>query len=138
MKRAGETLARLTGPNRSLQPTTDRSHPVIALSEGSAPVAETPRAPRRSPKRLGDQGPKCAPVRVAKSRDAGKVKVSVYLSVETARKLAVASVIRSADQSDLADAILGNALSSVTFYDRSTRPSADPLTVTEFGTDPAA
>jgi hypothetical protein len=112
---------------------------VIALAEGSAPVAETPRKPR-SPRRPGGQGASVAPVRVAKSRDAQKTKVSFYIDSQAAEKLAVAAIIRRVDQSDLVNELLTRSLSSVTFYDRSqsTRTPGEPLTVTEFGTDPAA
>lgn len=99
---------------------------------------ETPR-PRRAPRKPGDPTPKGAPVRVAKSKDAGMVKVSLYLPVQTAEKLAVGSILRRVDQSDLANEILTRELSSVTYYDRSaSRSSGEPLPVREIDRDSAA
>ena len=63
--------------------------------------------------------------------------MSVYLDAETAEKLAVASVIRRADQSDIANEVLSRALSSVTFYDRTRTPS-EPLPVDSIDVDSAA
>lgn len=108
---------------------------MIALHEGQEPVAEV-RKPR-SPRRSGGQGAKCAPVRVAKSRDAGKTKVSFYLDAETAGKVVVGALMRGVDQSDLANDILSRALSAIVFYDR-TRAPAEPLTVDSIDVDSAA
>src|SRR3954470_1294674 len=91
----------VTPPAPKITPATDRSHPMIALSTD---VAEAPRAVRtRSPRKTGDSSPKCPPARLAKSKDAGKAKVSFYLDAQTAAKLAVAAIIRQADQSDVAN-----------------------------------
>jgi hypothetical protein len=102
-------------------------------------VADAPRTPRtRSPRKTGDQSPKGAPARLAKSRDAGKTKVSFYLDASVAAKLAVSAIIRQSDQSDVANEILGRALSAVTYYDRSTRPSDQALPAGEDRPDVAA
>ncbi|MBV8077748.1 MAG: hypothetical protein JO284_15180, partial [Planctomycetaceae bacterium] len=50
----------------------------------------------------------------------------------------VASVIRGQDQSDVVASVLTRELSSVTYYDRSTRPPAESLTVTEIGMESSA
>src|SRR3954454_7639140 len=98
---------------------------MIALND--AAVAEAPRPLRtRSTRKTGDQSPKGATARVAKSKDAGKVKVSFYLDASVAAKLGVSAIIRQSDQSDVANEILRAALSSVTFYDKpstSSRPA---------------
>jgi hypothetical protein len=88
---------------------------MIALSTD---VADVHKSRTRSPRKLGDQSPKCAPARVPKSKDAGKTKVSLYLDAAVAAKLGVAAIIRRGDQSDVANEILRTALSSVTYYDR--------------------
>lgn len=113
---------------------------MIALNDGAAPIAEAPASrPRRAPRRLSDPTPKNPPIRLAKSRDAGMTKVCLYLPVGVAEKLAVGAILRRVDQSDLASEILGKALGSVTFYDRSApRVTGESLTVTEIGPDPAA
>lgn len=109
---------------------------MIALNDGHVAVADAPRT-RRVTRKTADQSPKNPPARVAKSKDASKSKVSFYLDAQTAEKLAVAAIIRGSDQSDVANAILAAALSSVTFYDRSTtRTPGEPLTVEKIG-DPA-
>ena len=104
--------------------------------EGLAPVAEVQRKPR-SPRRPGGQGAGIAPVKVAKCRDARKVKASYYLDTETASKVVVASLMRGVDQSDLVNDLLSRALSAVVFYDR-TRTPAEPLTVDSIDVDSAA
>src|SRR4051812_25912600 len=110
---------------------------MIALND--AAVAEAPRPLRtRSTRKTGDQSPKGPPARVAKSKDAGKVKVSVYLDASVAAKLGVSAIIRQSDQSDVANEILRAALSSVTFYDKpsaSSRPADSTLMVTEIGSE---
>ena len=65
---------------------------------------------------------------MAKSKDASKVKVSLYLDVQVAQKLTVSAVLRRSDASDVANEILSGSLSSVTFYDRATRPTGETLT----------
>jgi hypothetical protein len=112
---------------------------MIAVSDPFAPVAEAPKPVRaRSPRKSGDQASKapCAPV--AKSRDAGMTKVSVYLPVAVAKKLDVAAVLRDQDKSDIVAALLARELGSITFYDRATRPTAEALTVGEIGTEATA
>lgn len=113
---------------------------MIALNEDVAPIAEAPAPrPRRPSRRLADPTPKPAPVRVPKSRDASMAKVTLYLPVATAEKLAVGAILRRVDQSDLAGEILGKALSAVTFYDRSaTRPTGEAVLAGEIGHDSAA
>jgi hypothetical protein len=109
--------------------------------EPSSPVAEAPR-PRRSrtPRRVKDPAAGPAPDPAPKSRDAGKTKVSVYLDADVARKLAVASILRQVDQSDVANRILAEALSPVVAFEKpkATRPSAEALPVSEIDRDPAA
>lgn len=113
---------------------------MIALND--AAVAEAPRTLRtRSTRKAGDQATKGPTARVAKSRDAGKVKVSVYLDASVAAKLGVSAIIRQSDQSDVANEILRAALSSVTFYDKpspSSRPADSTLPVGEDRSDVAA
>jgi hypothetical protein len=93
---------------------------MMNTADAPAPTAaaRTPR-PARTPRRPADQPPKATPARLAKSKDASKVKASYYLSAQTAEKVGVASIIRRVDQSDLVDEILARALSSVAYYDRS-------------------
>jgi hypothetical protein len=112
----------------------NRSHPMIELNQ----VETTKPARTRAPKRASDTAPKNAAGQVAKSKDASKVKVSLYLDVEVAQKLTVSSVLRRSDASDVANEILSGALSSVTFYDRSTRTRGETLTSGEIGTEAAA
>ena len=106
--------------------------------EPSSPVAEAPR-PRRSraPRRGKDPAAGPAPDPAPKSRDAGKTKVSVYLDAEVARKLAVASILRQVDQSDVANRILTAALSQVVAFEKPkvTRPAAEALPVSEIDHD---
>lgn len=112
---------------------------MIALND--AAVADTPRTPRtRSPKRPGDQSPRCAPARVAKSKDSSMGKASFYLPGDLLKKLVVASVIRGVDQSDIVAGLLARELSSVTYYDRSqsTRPTDSTLTSGEDRQEAAA
>jgi len=82
----------------------------------------------RTPKRASDPAPKVPVGPVAKSKDAGKAKISIYVDVEVAQKLTVKAAIRRSDASDVANEILAAALSSVTFYDRSTRQRDETLT----------
>lgn len=89
-------------------------NPMNAVAE--SPVAKPAR--NRSPRKPGDQSTRLAPARLAKSKDAGKTKVSFYLDAPVAAKLAVSAIIRQSDQSDVANEILRQALSSVTFYDK--------------------
>jgi hypothetical protein len=106
---------------------------MIALS---ADVAEAPKPPRaRSPRKPGDQASRPPAGRVAKSRDASMGKASFYLPGDLLKKLVVASVIRGVDQSDIVASLLARELSSVTYYDRSTRPAGQSLTVTEIGNE---
>ncbi len=110
---------------------------MIALNNGHVAVSDPLRS-RRTPRRAADQAPRTPPAKVAKSRDAGKAKVSFYLDAEVAKKLVVAATIRGGDQSDVVNEILTRALSSVVFYDRAqtpTRTTGEPLTVTEIGED---
>ncbi|MBV8232602.1 MAG: hypothetical protein JO329_21680 [Planctomycetaceae bacterium] len=65
-------------------------------------------------------------------------KVSFYLPAALVNKLVVVSVIRGQDQSDFVASVLTRELSSVTYYDRSTRPPAESLTVTEIGMESSA
>ena len=112
---------------------------MIAIND--AAVAEAPRMTRtRSTRKTGDQSPRCAPGKVAKSKDAGKAKVSFYLDASVAAKLGVMAIIRQSDQSDVATEILARALSSVTFYDRPqpTRPVDSTLPVGEDRQEAAA
>lgn len=111
---------------------------MIALNDGAAPIAEVSK-PRRASKRSGDQATRSAPARVAKSKDAAKVKVSLYLDTQTAEKLAVASILRRIDQSDTANEILSRSLSSIAYYDRAaTRPTGEVVLAGEIGPEPAA
>ena len=118
-----------------------KGNPMSTCVETSSPVAEAPR-PRRSraPRRVNDPAAGPAPPAAPKSRDAGKTKVSVYLDADVARKLAVASILRQVDQSDVANRILAEALSPVVAFEKpkATRLPAETLTVTEIGSDPAA
>jgi hypothetical protein len=98
------------------------------------PDAETPRPRRvkrrpdaRAPKRLDVQTDARTDGRMPKCRDAGKSRVTLYLDVQTAEKLAVASIMRRVDQSDIANEVLTAALSSIAFYDR-TRKAEGPAT----------
>jgi hypothetical protein len=95
---------------------------MIALNEVEPTKPARPRAPRKR----GDQASANAPGAVAKSKDAGKTKVSFYLDTPTAKKLSVEAIIRGVDQSDVANEILARALSSVTFYNQ-VRGGARPL-----------
>src|SRR4051794_36107914 len=100
-------------------------------------VAETPVAKptrTRSPRRPADQSTRPSTAPTAKSKDAGKTKVSFYLDVKTAEKLAVAAILRRSDQSDVANQILGRALSSITFTDRAaSKPECDNEEIGEAG-----
>jgi hypothetical protein len=105
-----------------------------ATIDSFAPVADAPKAPRpRPPRKPGVQASKPASAPVAKSKDAGMTKVSLYLPVSVAKKLDVASIIQDRDKSDIVAALLARELSAVTFYDRSTRPADPSVTVTEIG-----
>jgi hypothetical protein len=74
--------------------------------------------------------------------DESKTKVSLYLDVQVANKLTVASVLRGrkVDASDIANEILARALSSIAFYDKppTTRPCNETLTDTVIGHETAA
>lgn len=109
---------------------------MIQANEVNAEATKAVRS--RAPRKSGDQAPRGMTARVPKSKDAGKAKVSFYLDAATSAKLAVAAIIRGVDQSDVANEILGRALSSVTFYDKPTRPADQGLTVTEIGSEAAA
>lgn len=108
---------------------------MIPMNAAVADDLATKAAPRpRSTKKLGDHAAKGAPTSVAKSRDARKTKVSLYLDTPVAEKLAVSAIIRHVDQSDIANQILGRALSSVSYYDRGTaKPQCDNEEVGEAG-----
>jgi hypothetical protein len=112
---------------------------MIALHEEQAPVVEVQRKPR-SPRRPRGQGAGIAPVQTPKRLDPQKAKVSFYLDVRVIRKLVVRATLAGLDQSDVVNATLAEALSSVSFHDPKypTRTPAEPLTVTEIGPDPAA
>src|SRR5215471_9898525 len=113
---------------------------MIECADSFTPAVEAPE-PRNSPRtrgpgptpRSGDRSPGRAPDRTPKSRDAAMTKVSFYLPAALVKKLVVAGVIRGQDQSDVVASVLARELSSVTYSDRSTRPPAEGLTVTEIG-----
>src|SRR4051812_24996283 len=133
MRRAEGVLSTPPAPRRSLQPSADRSHPMIALNGA---VADAPRPPRtRSPRKAGDQATRPPAARLAKSKDASMGKASFYLPGDLLKKLVVASVIRGVDQSDIVASLLARELSSVTYYDRATRPADSTLMVTEIGSE---
>lgn len=98
----------------------------------NADVAEAPKPVRgRSPRKAGDQSPKPPAGRVAKSKDASMGKASFYLPGDLLKKLVVASVIRGVDQSDIVASLLARELSSVTYYDRSTRAVDSTLLISQ-------
>jgi hypothetical protein len=111
-------------------------------SNESPAVAQTKPARVRTSRPKNDPTAKGADVQLAKSRDPGKLKVTLYLDVEVASKLAIRTVLRrGCDQSDVANEILGKALSSVTAYDRQTersRSGDSPMMVGDIGSDAAA
>jgi hypothetical protein len=114
---------------------------MIAQNESLQPDEGKPARVRAS-KRPAAQPKAEAPVRLAKSQDPGMVKLTHYLPIELADKLAVATVLRrGCDQSDIIAESLAKTLSSVTFYDRSNRPTRttdSSMTVTDIGSDQAA
>src|SRR3954452_20464259 len=110
---------------------------MIAPADSFATEATRSRKPR-APRKPGDQSPKPSAGRVAKSKDASMGKASFYLPSDLLKKLVVASVIRGVDQSDIVASLLARELSSVTYYDRSTRPADSTLPVTEDRPDAAA
>src|SRR3954465_13844925 len=95
---------------------------MIATANSFATETTKSRKPR-APRKPGDQSPKPPVGRVAKSKDASMGKASFYLPSDLLKKLVVASVIRGVDQSDIVASLLARELSSVTYYDRSTRPT---------------
>jgi hypothetical protein len=105
-------------------------------------LEETKPARVRTPRKTNDQTTKQDPAKLAKSQDPTKVKVTLYLDIEVANKLVVSTVTRrGSDQSDIANEILKRGLSSVTYYDRPTRPvrpTDTSLPVSEFGNEAAA
>lgn len=110
---------------------------MIATADPFATETTRSRKPR-APRKTGDQSPKPPVGRVPKSSDATMGKASFYLPKETLRKLAVSAVIRGVDQSDIVASLLARELSSVTYYDRSTRPAELTLPATEDRPDVAA
>jgi hypothetical protein len=75
----------------------------------------------------------------AKSRDASLSKLSVYIPVETLKKLDVATVLLDRDKSEIIAELLDAKFSGITYYDRNaTRMPAQSLTVTGIGGDPTA
>jgi hypothetical protein len=112
---------------------------MIATVDSSTPAVAPTRGTRaRPPRKAGDQATRPAAAPVAKSKDPGMTKVSLYLPVPIAKKLDVAAIIRDESMSDIVATILARELSSVTFYDRATRPLAEALTVTEIDRDRTA
>ncbi|HMB06202.1 MAG TPA: hypothetical protein VKP69_21020 [Isosphaeraceae bacterium] len=112
---------------------------MFATVDSFTSVVETPKPVRpRAPRKSGDQAAKVPAASVAKSKDASMTKVSLYLPVAVAKKLDVAAVIQDKDKSDIVAALLARELSSVTFYDRATRPTDQSLTVGEIGSEAAA
>jgi hypothetical protein len=111
------------------------SNETVQSSESKPARAKTSKRPPAAAK-------PDAPVEVAKSRDPNWVKVTHYLPVELADKLTVATVLRrGCDQSDIIAEALTKTLSSVTFYDRSsrpTKPNESHMTVGQIGEDVAA
>src|SRR3954471_7926213 len=102
-------------------------------------VAEAPKATRTRPaKKAGSQSPRKPADRLAKSKDGSMGKASFYLPGDLLKKLVVASVIRGVDQSDIVAAVLARELSSVTFYDRVTRPGDSTLPAGEDRPEAAA
>src|SRR4051812_17723598 len=109
---------------------------MIATVESFAPAVEATKGRKpRAPRKPGDQATRTQPARVAKSRDASMGKASFYLPADLLKKLVVASVIRGVDQSDIVASLLARELSSVTYYDRSTRPTGPTLMPGEIGNE---
>jgi hypothetical protein len=101
------------------------------------------RTPRKSGVRassVSDEGtPRPLDRPTAKSRDASLSKLSVYIPVETLKKLDVATVILDKDKSEIIAELLDAKFSGVTYYDRNaTRSSAPTLLVSEIDSDPTA
>ncbi len=91
----------------------------------------------RAPRKSGDQPPRPLDRPTAKSRDAARSKLSVYIPVETLKKLDVATVLLDKDKSEIIAELLDAKFSGITYYDRNaTRMPAQSLTVTEIGGDP--
>jgi hypothetical protein len=118
----------------------------VPVSDSIA-VADPPKPPRkRTPRNPSDQAAQKPSDQATqkpdgpppKSLDPSLAKASFYLPKWLLRKLAVASVIRGKDQSDIVTAVLTPELSSVTFYDRTPRSTDQTLPVTEIGSDVAA
>src|SRR3954471_22564196 len=109
---------------------------MIATADSFAETTKS-RKPR-TPRKPGDQSAKAQGARVPKSKDASMGKASFYLPSDLLKKLVVASVIRGVDQSDIVASLLARELSSVTYYDRSTRPTDSILMVTEIGDEATA
>src|SRR3954470_16925093 len=110
---------------------------MIATVESFASETTKSRKPR-APRKPGDQSARPQGARVPKSKDASMGKASFYLPSDLLKKLVVASVIRGVDQSDIVAALLSRELSSVTYYDRSTRPTDSTLMVSEIGDEATA
>ena len=111
-----------------------------AVAEATQPRrARTPRKSGVRASRVPDEGTPRPLVRpTPKSRDSSLSKLSVYVPIETLKKLDVAAVILGKDKSDIITELLDLRFSGVTYYDRnSTRPSAPTLTIPEIDSDPA-
>jgi hypothetical protein len=105
----------------------------------TAPAAKRTRATRAT-KKSGDQPTRKMSARTArrlgledappvKSQDPSLVKCSFYLPVWVHRKLAVAALLRDdMDLSDLASEILGDAVSSIKYFDSRKGDPADQAT----------
>lgn len=112
---------------------------MIATADPFAPAAPATKGRKpRAPRKPGDQATRHQAGRVPKSKDATMGKASFYLPSDLLKKLVVASVIRGVDQSDIVAVLLARELSSVTYYDRSTRPAELTLPATEDRPDVAA
>src|SRR3954466_12344992 len=103
---------------------------MIAAVDSFAPAVETAKSRKaRMPRKSADQATRPQRGRLAKSQHASMGKASFYLPSDLLKKLVVASVIRGVDQSDIVAVLLARELSSVTYYDRSTRPADSTLMV---------
>ena len=111
----------------------------MSVVDSFAPDVEAIRPRRvRTSRKSGDQPPKPLDKPTAKSRDASLSKLSVYIPVETLKKLDVATVLLDKDKSEIIAELLDAKFSGVTYYDRNaTRSSAPTLTVSEIDSDPS-
>jgi hypothetical protein len=113
------------------------------IAELERPVVEETTSPkrtgRRKPEKPGVQEPKPLDRPTSKSSNPELDKLSVYVPIQTLKKLTVASALWDKDKSDIVADLLAEKLSGIAFYDRnSTRMPAQTLTVTEIGSDRSA